>query len=61
MDRQECLARAEELEAKMTATPSGLARDGYAELAAQWRVLADIADHEQRKAQKPASDPEKPE
>lgn len=51
MSRDECLARAKELEANMAETPPGIARDEFAQLAAQWRVLADIAAHEQRKAE----------
>ena len=48
MSRDECLARAVELEAKMLETPYGIAREEYAQLAAQWRILADIAGHAER-------------
>ena len=48
MSRDECLARAIELEAKMLETPYGIAREEYAQLAAQWRILADIAGHAER-------------
>lgn len=48
MSRNDCLARAAEMEAKMVQTPHGIAREEYAQLAAQWRILADIAGHAER-------------
>lgn len=48
MSRDECLARAAELEARMIETPHGIAREEYAQLAAQWRILADFAGHDER-------------
>lgn len=48
MSRDECLARAMELEDKM-ASATGHAHEEYAQLAAQWRILADIAAHEERR------------
>ncbi len=50
MSPAECLARATELEAKMAETAPGIAREEYGQLAAQWRILADIAAHEAAKA-----------
>lgn len=46
MNPDECLARAMELEARMAEAPPGLVRDEYGQLAAQWRILADIATYE---------------
>jgi len=42
MSHDECLARALELEEKRDAS-AGQARLEYAQLAAHWRILADIA------------------
>jgi hypothetical protein len=48
MSRVECVARAVELEAKMADATTQEAHDEYAQLAAQWRILADIAAHEEQ-------------
>lgn len=50
MSRAECLARAIEMEGKMAETPDRIAREEYAQLAAQWRILADIAAHDEANA-----------
>jgi len=49
MSRDQCLARAIDLEKKMAGMSPGFAREEYGQLAAQWRVLADIAHHEERR------------
>jgi len=49
MSREQCLARATDIEEKMATMPPGFAREEYGQLAAQWRVLADIAHHEERR------------
>jgi len=47
LSREQCLARAIDLEEKMASLPPGFAQEEYGQLAAQWRVLADMAGHEE--------------
>lgn len=50
MSRAECLARAVEMEGKMAETPDRVAHEEYAQLAAQSRILAEIAAHDEANA-----------
>jgi hypothetical protein len=46
MTAEECLARAIEFEEKMQSAEPEI-KEEYGQLAAQWRMLADIAGHDQ--------------
>jgi len=52
-----CVARAEELEAKALTAVLGTLQDEYRQLAAQWRVLADLAAAEERTIGQPPAGP----
>ena len=49
MTRDECIARAVELERLMLITPVPSLQEGYGHLASQWRILADVAAYEAAK------------
>ncbi|HYC96831.1 hypothetical protein [Brevundimonas sp.] len=44
----ECIAKAKELDGKALQSPKGLLRDGFREVAADWRWLAVVAQVQEK-------------